>query len=465
MKRIHARALLNKNVMERGIICIASLILIYLLSSLYFMNHFFFQTEINGINISLKTPENAAQKINSYLKNYQLQIIDQNGEAEIITGKSIGMQYNNKNHTSELRISAPSFQWIGSLFRKHQYDVMDLFTYNENELNTKINELNCFNKKEIIEPQNVAFQYINGCYEVMEEVYGNKIIKDKLIQDIKTSISKGNTSLYVDKKLYYENPKFTINSEKTFKTKNILDKYVSTIIIYELSDNYEMIDGNKISEWLKVDDNLDVLINKEAVMEYVKQLSLKYDTVGTARNFKTSIGKVIEVKGGLYGWKINQNAETKAILENIKLGEVIEREPVYTRMALSRGKDEIGNTYVEINITRQHLWFYKDGKLIAQGPVVTGNPNRGNATVLGIYMLNYKMKGETLSGPGYEAKVTYWMPFYGNIGIHDATWRYEFGGDIYKRKGTHGCVNTPLSLAKAVFENIEEGIPIICYEE
>lgn len=451
--------------MERGIICIASLILIYLLSSLYFMNHFFFQTEINGINISLKTPENAAQKINSYLKNYQLQIIDQNGEAEIITGKSIGMQYNNKNHTSELRISAPSFQWIGSLFRKHQYDVMDLFTYNENELNTKINELNCFNKKEIIEPQNVAFQYINGCYEVMEEVYGNKIIKDKLIQDIKTSISKGNTSLYVDKKLYYENPKFTINSEKTFKTKNILDKYVSTIIIYELSDNYEMIDGNKISEWLKVDDNLDVLINKEAVMEYVKQLSLKYDTVGTARNFKTSIGKVIEVKGGLYGWKINQNAETKAILENIKLGEVIEREPVYTRMALSRGKDEIGNTYVEINITRQHLWFYKDGKLIAQGPVVTGNPNRGNATVLGIYMLNYKMKGETLSGPGYEAKVTYWMPFYGNIGIHDATWRYEFGGDIYKRKGTHGCVNTPLSLAKAVFENIEEGIPIICYEE
>jgi lipoprotein-anchoring transpeptidase ErfK/SrfK len=80
-------------------------------------------------------------------------------------------------------------------------------------------------------------------------------------------------------------------------------------------------------------------------------------------------------------------------------------------------------------------------------------------------MLNYKQKGPTLRGPGYEAEVTYWMPFNGNIGIHDASWRYSYGGNIYRRNGTHGCVNVPKYLAKRIFENIEEGTPVICYEE
>jgi lipoprotein-anchoring transpeptidase ErfK/SrfK len=51
------------------------------------------------------------------------------------------------------------------------------------------------------------------------------------------------------------------------------------------------------------------------------------------------------------------------------------------------------------------------------------------------------------------------------MGTHDASWRHSFGGDIYKRNGTHGCVNASLYLAKKVFENIEDGTPIICYEE
>ncbi|WP_330398665.1 L,D-transpeptidase [Herbinix luporum] len=118
-----------------------------------------------------------------------------------------------------------------------------------------------------------------------------------------------------------------------------------------------------------------------------------------------------------------------------------------------------------MNISKQYLWFYKDGKLLSQGPVVTGNPNRGNATVLGVYMVNYKQKEATLRGPGYEAKVKYWMPFFGNIGLHDAPWRSSFGRDIYLRNGTHGCVNAPLYLAKTIFENIDEGTPVIVYKE
>lgn len=464
MKNINIEKLFKSKDTGNIIILIASILLVYLLISIYFTNHFFFNTVINGADVSLKAHDDAEDIIRSYIKDYKLQLVETSGEVEAIIGQDIGIQYNEKNSISKIYHRKNPFKWISSLLKDQKYYVNDLFIYNKDNLENKINELNCLHKA-IIEPQNVSFKYLNGSYEVIGEVYGNKMNKGKLNEAIKMSILEGETKLDLNEKLCYENPKYVLSSDKTSKTKNLLNKYVSTKVTYIFGSENEILDGNIINAWLSADENLEAVINEKAVKEYVQGLSKKYDTVGTARNFKTSIGKIVEVKGGLYGWKINCSAETKALLENIKLGEVLEKEPIYIQKALPRGEDEIGNTYVEINITRQHLWFYKDGKLITQGAVVTGNPNRGCSTVVGTYMLNYKQNGATLSGPNYEAEVTYWMPFYGNIGIHDASWRYSFGGDIYKGNGTHGCVNAPLYLAKTIFDNIEDGTPIICYEE
>lgn len=464
MKSINIKKLYLSRDARKIIILIASILLVYLLISIYFVNHFYFNTIINEANVSLKAHNDAEGIIRNYIKDYKLQLIERNGKVENITGQDIGMQYNEKNSISKIFYEKNPYKWIISLFRDEKYYVDDLYVYNEANLDKKINELNCLNKN-IIEPQNVSFKYLNGSYEAIKEIYGNKVVKDKLEESIKMSILKGETKLDLNEKLCYENPKYIISSKKTSETNNILNGYVKTKINYIFGSENEILDGNIINEWLSVDENLDVVINEIAVMRYVKGLSRKYDTVGISRNFKTSVGKVIEVKGGLYGWKINRDAEVNALLDNIKHGNVLEKEPIYSQRSLPRGEDEIGNTYIEINITRQHLWFYKHGKLVTQGAVVTGNPNKGYSTVTGTYMLNYKQKGATLVGPDYEAGVTYWMPFYGNIGIHDASWRYSFGGNIYKRNGTHGCVNVSLYLAEKIFDNIEDGTPIICYEE
>lgn len=464
MKNINIKKLFKDNNRGNIIILIASILLLYLLISVYFTKHFFFNTVINGADVSLKAHDDADDIIRIYIKDYKLQLIERSGEVEDIIGRDIGAQYNERNSIYGIYNKKNSFKWIISLFKEQKYYVDNLYVYNKDNLDSKINELNCLNK-DIIEPQNVSFKYSNKSYEMIEEVYGNKIIKEKLNEAIKMSILKGETKLDLNEKLCYENPKYTLNSDKTSETKNLLNKYIQTKITYIFGSKNEVLDGNIINEWLSVDENLEVVINEMAVMRYVQGLSKKYDTVGSTRSFKTSMGKIVEVKGGLYGWKINRNAETRSLLENIKLGKILEKEPIYTQKALSRNEDEIGNTYVEINITRQHLWFYKDGKLTTQGAVVTGNPNKGHSTVLGTYMLNYKQKGATLTGADYEAKVVYWMPFFGNVGIHDAGWRYSFGGEIYKRNGSHGCVNVPLYLAKTIFDNIEAGTPIICYEE
>ncbi len=464
MRDGNVEVLSKRGVKGNTIIVIASIILLYLLISLYFTKHFFMSTVINGVDVSFKTQDDVDRIMRNHVKNYKLKLMERNGQIEEITGQEIGLEYNEKYNISEFTNMQNSLKWILSVFKPESYYANNLFIYNKNTLENKIMELQCLNG-EITEPRNVSFQYAGGFYNVVEEVYGNKIRKNRLNKAIISGILRGEIKLDLDEKLCYENPKYTLNSAKTLRTMNTLNKYATANITYIFGSQKEKLDGNIIHKWLSVDDNLEVAISKEEASKYVKELGRKYDTVGIARNFKTSVGKVVEVKGGLYGWKINQIVETKALLEHINRGEVLEKEPVYTQKALSRGENEIGDTYVEINITRQHLWFYKAGKLITHGPVVTGNPNRGNSTVVGTYMLNYKQKSATLSGANYRVAVKYWMPFYGNIGLHDASWRHSFGGEIYKSRGTHGCVNAPSYLAKIIFENLEDGTPFISYKE
>lgn len=443
---------------------IGFLILAYLLAALYFTNHFFFRTVINGVNVSMKAYADVDKILEEHVSNFDLTIIERDGRTENIKGQEIGLKISAQNNILKIYELQKSLFWMKSICRHQRYISNSLFTFNSKSLSNKINSLHCLNRK-MIEPENVSFQYNNGKYALVKEVDGNKVRKDKLIQEIVKCILRGESKLDLEVRDCYYKPGYTMESEKAHRTLRLLNKYASTKITYLFGEEQEILDADTIHHWIRVDGNLDVHIDKAFVSKYVKALGKRYNTVGIARQFKTSVGKTIEVKGGLYGWKINQEEETAKLIQDISQGAVIAREPVYKQKALNRGADEIGNTYVEINITRQHLWFYKDGKLIIHGPVVTGNPNKGNATVLGTNMLNYKQEGAILTGPGYEVKVKYWMPFYGNIGLHDASWRHAFGGEIYKNRGTHGCVNAPLYMVKTIFEHIEEGIPFISYEE
>lgn len=464
MKQVKIMVISKRKIKRNLLIIISSSIGLYLLISLYFFNHFLFRTEINGINVSLKAHNDLSNIVNDYIKNYNLLLIERNGETELITNDDIKMRYNKADSLSHVNRMQNPFMWLISLFKSESYYIKDLYDYSKALLDNKIESLKCLNRK-IVEPRNVDFKYFDGSYIIIQEIYGNKINKNRLEKVINKYISEGRRTLDLNLMNCYEDPKYTMSSKKTLTTKKQLDKYVSAKITYQFGDVTEQLDGATIHRWLSVDENLEVIIINEEVVTYINALSKKYDTVGIIREFQTSTGKTVELQGGLYGWKIDRDAEAKALINHIKQGDVTLKEPIYLQKACSRDGNEIGNTYIEINISKQHLWFYKDGKMIIQGPVVTGNPNKGHATVLGIYMVNYKQKEATLRGPGYEAKVNYWMPFFGSIGLHDAPWRYRFGGDIYLRNGSHGCVNAPIYLAMTVFENIDEGTPVVVYEE
>lgn len=150
----------------------------------------------------------------------------------------------------------------------------------------------------------------------------------------------------------------------------------------------------------------------------------------------------------------------------------VPREMSYLPNAIMLGANEIhtpemscGNTYVEIDISAQHLWYYENLELKFESDVVTGNTALGHNTPTGAYYLRARMTNQTLTGANYASFVSYWMPFIGNsIGMHDATWRSSFGGNIYTYNGSHGCVNMPKAKAQELFNMIKTGTPVIVHQ-
>ena len=138
-------------------------------------------------------------------------------------------------------------------------------------------------------------------------------------------------------------------------------------------------------------------------------------------------------------------------------------EGIFSQKGALFGEKDFSNSYVEVSISNQRVWMYVNGECIVDTPVVTGNVGKNMGTRKGIFSLTYKTKNAVLRGADYETPVNYWMPFDGGIGLHDATWRGSFGGNIYKWNGSHGCVNMPLKAAKTVYENIDKTMPIIVW--
>ena len=453
----------RKKIVIGIIISICTLLLIYFGIAIYFMNHFYFGSAINCINVSGKSVEEVNKQMASELQTYTLNLKERGGKNEQIRADEVGLKYNSDGQFKKLKDKQNPYKWISAFFNTEASEMIEGIKYDKELLKGRVDKLACFDSSNIIEPKNPSFKYTDKGYVIVGEVDGNKVNKDILYDRVSDAILKEETTINLESIDCYVKPQYTSNSQKIIDTKNILNKYVFSKITYTFGEYKEILDGSTINKWLTVDKNFKVTFDEKEVKNYIDALANNYSTLGKERNFVSSSGNTINVGGGDYGWSINRDKETQSLTRAIKEGQTISKEPAYTQTALSHGNNDIGNTYVEIDLAKQHLWFYKNGSLIEQGDVVTGNVSANHTTPGGIYKLKYKQKDAVLRGQGYAAPVTFWMPFNGGIGIHDASWRNEFGGKIYKTDGSHGCINSPYYLAKAIFDNIEPGIPVICY--
>lgn len=442
---------------------VALLVIAYGIGVFYYSNRFLSGTEINGMNCSGKTVEEVESNMESQIASYQLVLKERGDKSEAISASQISMKYISDGKIQELKEQQNPFTWFLAFARQQDYKLSATTSYDENALNAAVDALDCFKEENVVQPTDAHLEVQDGQYVIVEETQGTALDSDKVKEAVKNAIDSGETLLDLDQAGCYIEPSVLSTDENLAKQRDEGNKLLTVTVTISFSDRQEVINGDVMKDWLTTDEEGNVDLDRDKVRAYVQQLQYKYDTFGSSRQFKASSGQTITVSGGDYGWLIAPNDTTTKIIDAIKSGQSQTIEPEYTYTGYCRDTNDIGNTYVEISLDQQHMWFYKDGQLIVDTDVVTGCHNKGWDTHTGVYAIMYKERDATLVGEGYNSAVSYWMPFYANVGIHDASWRSSFGGSIYLNNGSHGCVNTPTENAATIYNNIEKGVPVVVY--
>lgn len=444
---------------------VAALLVVFLIINSKAKTIFASGTIINGMDVSGMTKEELEHQIQDY--SLILTYRNEQGEkaSETIEGTAFHMTLGeNTDASSKVLKEQGIWTYIAGKGKKYQLD--NLIQYDETKLNSVVEQLACFDAERFTEPEDAyisEYSETDG-YQIIEETAGNIIDEEKARTLIFEAVHSMERRVDLSEQDCYKKAAVTSEDKRLNETLEQLNTYVGARITYRFDSKKEILDGKTISQWLKINRKGKAVIQKEKVKEYVANLRRKYDTIFGSRKFKTSYGKTVTVVGGDYGWWMNYQKEEKELYKLIKAGKKTQRTPEYYQTAQSYGKKDYGNSYIEINLTTQHVFLYIKGKKILETDCVTGNSSRGYDTPEGTYGITYTERNATLNGENYSTPVKYWMPFNRNIGLHDASWRSSFGGEIYKYNGSHGCVNLPSDKAKKLFQYVKAGMPVICYK-
>lgn len=451
---------------------LAVICLIYVAISVYFMSHFFVNTKINGKNFSGKTASDVEKYLQTNIKDYKLTILENEGRQDVISGSEIGLEYRAGTETEKLLKDQNGFAWPKAFFTENSRKVSVNVSYNEESLNQRISQLSCL-QTEQTSAENAKPEFDGNQYVIKPEVYGNAVDKERLTEQVKVHITEFQPQLDMVETKCYAKPKYVEDSKEVQEACDAMNKYVNASITYPMNEPV-VVDKALISQWLQVDGEMKVSLNTEAMKQWFTAFGDKYDTQGTTRTFTTPAGKSATVTGGTYGWSIDEDTELVNLQNSILNGEVVTREPAYYAggTAAAHSGQDWGNTYAEVDMSAQHMWYIQNGQVVLETDVVTGEPIPSKITPEGVYSLMWKQPNSVLVGdinpdtgePAYRTKVKYWMQVTSSgVGFHDAIWQTAFGGTLYQIPGTgsHGCINMPLDQAGALFNMIEPGTPVI----
>ena len=436
-------------------------VLIYFGGVIFYSSHFFAGTHIGAFDCSNMTAAAAKENMQKELDNYDFTFFEKDGKKETINGEEIGFTNTPIVELDSLKAKQNPFTWFFADKKAKKFPLDIEISYNEDALYNRITQMDFMAvAREGAQGKAQSIRFADGVYTIEDDSSGDIVSQNDIFNRVKPKIKE----LYRGMSLEKENCYGGLENDDTIKgVLNLLNKYTASKITYTGSTTSRVLDGTTFNDWITVGDDYSININPDKITEYVDDVSIEYNTVGKERTFKTTGGSEITVSGGNYGWIVNKKKEADEIRSNITSGEAVEREPIYSQKAASHGASDVANTYVEVSIGGQHMWYYKNGELLVSSDVVTGNPYNGHGTPGGVYKVAYKARNVVLKGQGYASPVSYWMPFNGGIGLHDATWRGAFGGGIYRGGGSHGCVNLPYSVAQKLFGVISEGDPVVVY--
>lgn len=338
-------------------------------------------TVINGMDVSGRSASEVKEMMASGVKDYSLVMRLRGGGQEIIYGADMGLHTVFDGSLEEIIRQQNPYAWPRYLLKGPSYNIQTMITYDEAALEKGLESLDCFKTANIVVPSDAYLSdYVSGeGYSVVPETEGNELD----LQLVKAAAGEGVRTLTPELDLEalgcYREPRIRSGNSSLVAARDARNRYVNMTVTYTFGSASEVLDGSTIHQWLLAEGD-SVTLNRDTIGDYVKNLASRYNTAYKKRPFKTSYGQTVEVSG-FYGWRINQAAETEELIRILEAGESVVREPVYSQTAASHDGADYGGTYAEVNLTAQHLFFYKDGQKILESDFVSGNVSKGHTTL------------------------------------------------------------------------------------
>lgn len=329
----------------------------YIYGKWYFTSHFLMGSEINGFDVSYFTVAQAEDLLDRKVKTYALAVNTRNGGVEKISAMDVGMTYDPKGEVQKLLDGQDTSLWF--IPQKDVYQLAETtYTLDRQKLKDAISGLTCM--QSMTPPVNAHIVENDGYYYVVPETVGTKLYGEKVYAAIETAIMAGD--LTVDLEPYYMNPEITAANSNLQEKCDTLNGLKNIIITYDFGDKVEVVDFDTVRTWLT-----DYELDKDKIHTYVEELADEYDTVDKERLFRTYDGREKIIPGnGDYGWRMDTDAETEKLYQLILSGETQVHEPVYAQEAQAREENDLGYTYLELDLGKLQIIQYVDGIPVIQ---------------------------------------------------------------------------------------------------
>lgn len=464
---------MKKNVLKKAVILLfivmSQFMAAYIGLAVYYQNAFEYGTWINGIYCTGKSIEEVNKDLSEQFEYDGITIYDKEQNAYKIMAEDIGYQYDFEQALKLYLDRQNAWLWVDSIWKVKNDVLNPVIIYDKEDFDKCFNEMPFIFQGEDGDGKLAIIKTYNG-YELLNERCGLLDIEAARLA-VETAVRNSEPSILLEEAGCYYDMELTQEMQEILHEWTLVEAFQDCHIVYQIGDDRIPVDASVVCDWIlleedgsfALDDEGQLQIREDAVEGFIDGLAEEYDTVGRARHFKATRGDIIEVEGGIYGNELDKETEVAYLKEAFinKADEV--HTPAYLQTAVKQGKDDIGDTYIEVDMTEQMMYYYLNGKLEIETPIVTGNTSRRMGTPSGVNYVYLKQTNRILRGEGYASHVNFWMPVKGNIGIHDASWRSKYGGEIYQTNGSHGCINTPYDAMTKIYDMVEVGTPVIMF--
>lgn len=463
--------------MKKGIriLALSAIVILLLLMAVYFVLAFYYRegfslnTWINGVYCTGKTVEEVNAELLEGRELSEITIVDREGRSYTLSLSELDYARDYQETLEQYLEEQNPLYWLENFTADKNHILSAAISFDEQKLEQQWGKLE-FVQEERQKDRTLEIQLTAEGYRLMDGL-SDRLNEEKAWKAVRTALEMGQEQVDLTEAGAYEDCEPNAEQRKILELWKQVEEFQKCRIVYDMGAEKIPLDEAVMSRFLALeedgsfaaDEKGNLFADEEKIEDFINGLAEEYNTYGREREFTATRGDVVTIKGGTYGTELDVRAEYAYLKEAVADGRSETHIPAYKREAFCRGADDIGDTYVEVDMTEQKMYYYQDGELMLETDIVTGNTGRRMGTPEGVNFVYGKQKNRVLRGPGYASPVKFWMPVKGGIGIHDASWRDEFGGEIYKRSGSHGCINTPTDKMAELYDMVEIGTPVVMF--